>query len=314
VHPDTPDSEPPPARGLAAHLGNRYGIDIARITELDSAVFRIDRRDGPSWVARVFDGRPAADVAGEAALLQMLADGGFPAERCADDEPLSQLDGRPVLVTRWVDGQRSDGRGRSFGVLGALLGALHARDGGSLRSGGAWHHLSSHGGPREEIDAAIALLEDAERLVPPEQHASYDRVRDALEDLDDCRDLPHAVVHPDFVPANAITTPDDERVIVDWAGAGRGPRLWSLAFLLWAGGARDLRLADAAASRYARRIRLHDDELARLPGVLAARPLTLDVWSFCHRRRELRDVEAALRRNREAARTVGAAVASTLSG
>ena len=70
-----------------------------------------------------------------------------------------------------------------------------------------------------------------------------------LEDLDDGADLPHAFVHPDFVPANAITTPDDHRVIVDWAGAGNGPRLWSLAFLLWAGGVRDLRLVDGWRQR-----------------------------------------------------------------
>lgn len=39
---------------LAAHLESRYGIQVARLTELDLGVFRVDRRDGPSWVARIF--------------------------------------------------------------------------------------------------------------------------------------------------------------------------------------------------------------------------------------------------------------------
>ena len=78
------------------------------------------------------------------------------------------------------------------------------------------------------------------------------------------QDLPHAFVHPDFVPANAIPTPDERLVIVDWAGAGRGPRLWSLGFLLWASGARSMRLVDVVVSRYRRHVVLEPEELTRL--------------------------------------------------
>ena len=150
-----------------------------------------------------------------------------------------------------------------------------------MRPGGAWHHLSPRGGPREEITAAIDLLEGAEPSVPPEQHHLYDELLDELEDLDDGADLPHAFVHPDFVPANAITTPDDHRVIVDWAGAGRGPRAWSLAFLLYAEGAKDLRRVDVVLAGYRRHVTLEDEELDRLAAIAAARPLVLSVWSVC---------------------------------
>jgi thiamine kinase-like enzyme len=105
-------------------------------------------------------------------------------------------------------------------------------------------------------------------------------------------------VHPDFVPPNAITTPDDHRVIVDWAGAGRGPRLWSLALLLWAGGMRDPRLVDVAMSRYAKHVTLNAAELGRLESVIAARPLTMDIWSFAHGRRDLPAILANLNANR----------------
>lgn len=51
---------------------------------------RVARGDGVSWVARVFPAaRPLADVESEANLLEALERGGFPAERCADPEPLS---------------------------------------------------------------------------------------------------------------------------------------------------------------------------------------------------------------------------------
>jgi hypothetical protein len=42
---------------LPSHLESRYGSRVAQLTELDLGVFRVDRRDEPSWVARVF---PAA--------------------------------------------------------------------------------------------------------------------------------------------------------------------------------------------------------------------------------------------------------------
>jgi len=44
-----------------------------------------------------------------------------------------------------------------------------------------------------------------------------DRLREEVQATDDCEDLPHAFVHPDFVPANAIPTADERLVVVDWA-------------------------------------------------------------------------------------------------
>ncbi|MGX7681797.1 phosphotransferase enzyme family protein [Jatrophihabitans sp. DSM 45814] len=287
--------------GLGVHLANHYGLDASHIAALDVGVFRVDFNNGLTWVARAFAARQTAEVERDAAVLRALEASGFPAERCAHDDPVSEHEGVPVLVTRWVEGVPADGRGRTFAILGVLLGRLNSHRAESMRSGGAWHHLSATGGPREEIDAAIAVLESAEGRVPPEQHHLYDETREALEYLDDCHDLPHAFVHPDFVPANALATPDGGRVIIDWAGTGNGPRLWPLAFLLWAGGVRDLRLVDAAFSRYTRHISLEPEELERLAAVIPSRPLTMDVWSFGNGRIDLREVIVRLRRNRIAA-------------
>jgi Ser/Thr protein kinase RdoA (MazF antagonist) len=92
--------------------------------------------------------------------------------------------------------------------------------------------------------------------------------------------LPEAFVHPDFVPVNAIGGSDGLPTIVDWTNAGRGPRIWSLGFVLWAAGARDLRLVDAFVSRYRRHVTLTDAELAALPVAIGARPLTMTCWSL----------------------------------
>ena len=109
-------------------------------------MYRVARADGPDWVARVFPAaRPLSAAEGDAQVLRALAAGGFPAERCPVESPVSVLDGQPVLVTEFVPGERPRGNGRTYAILGALLGRLHARSGEALPPGGGWHHLALAG-------------------------------------------------------------------------------------------------------------------------------------------------------------------------
>jgi aminoglycoside phosphotransferase (APT) family kinase protein len=287
----TPPADASPPGPLAAHLGEAHGIEVAGLEPLDLGVFRVRRADGPDWVARIFPTtRPPDGAAGDAAILRALERFGFPAERCATSEPVSSVDGQQVLVTDFLEAGPPLRPGRSAAILGALLGRLHSHPATDLRPGGAWHHLAFVGGPREELAAALELLEQARARLEPGEEALYQRLREEIEAIDDCHDLPHAFVHPDFVPANAIPTADERLAIVDWTGAGRGPRLWSLGFLLWASGARSLRLVDAAVSRYRRQVALEHEELTRLAAAIEARPLTLACWSYCTGRMGLAEV------------------------
>jgi len=87
-----------PADQVARHLESAHGARVAGVAELDRDVFRVERRDGPAWVVRVFaPERPVHAVEGDAAILRNLASAGFPAECCATD--VSTLDGRGVLIT-----------------------------------------------------------------------------------------------------------------------------------------------------------------------------------------------------------------------
>ena len=95
--------------------------------------------------------------------------------------------------------------------------------------------------------------------------------------------LPRAFIHPDFVMANVVATADPGMVLVDWAGAGVGPRAWALAFLLWAEAAKDPRRAALALAGYRRRIALEPEEIDRLAGMLRARPLIFSIWRLRYR-------------------------------
>jgi Ser/Thr protein kinase RdoA (MazF antagonist) len=130
------------------------------------------------------------------------------------------------------------------------------------------------------VAAAAELLASIAHLVPDAERESYQALQALVGALDAGDGLPEALTHPDFVLANVVATPGG-MVLVDWSGAGRGPRAWSLAFLLYAEGAKDLRRIDVVLAGYRRHVTLEDEELARLGALAQARPLVLGVWSVC---------------------------------
>ncbi|MGA8369790.1 MAG: SAM-dependent methyltransferase [Acidimicrobiales bacterium] len=270
--------------GLAVHLEDTYGVPVTRSRELDLGVHRVERTDGSTWIARVFPTvRPIEATRGDAELLSWLEAARFPAERCAADDPVSIHDGHGVLVTELVPGRTSSMTGPAFELLGQLLGRLHAMDAGcsaARRPGGAWHHLAPDSSPQGELRAVRTLFHDARHRVPADQRDLYQGLAGDLRILSDGRDLPHVVVHPDFVPRNVIRARDVAPVVIDWAGAGWGPRIISLGCLLWAASARGKVNTEAVVSGYRKCITLEPAELEELVPAMSLRPLVLACWNF----------------------------------
>jgi Ser/Thr protein kinase RdoA (MazF antagonist) len=281
---------------LASHLNTNYGIEVAMMTELDLGVIRVDRHDGPSWVARVFPTtRSLDDVRCDAEVLERLEEGGFPAERNAAPDPVSIHEGQAVLVTTFIPGQRPKAGARTFAYLGSLLGALHTRTGEHVPPGGGWHHLISVGTPSDEVRALQSLLESFAPSITASDKSVFTALTKVVYEIDTCEDLPHCFVHPDMVPSNAIEVDDGSMAIVDWANAGRGPRLWSIGMSLFAAGVRDARLVEKFVSRYVKWGSLEPEELDRLDGAIRARPLTIHAWEIAHGRTSLSQTAETLR-------------------
>lgn len=112
------------------------------------------------------------------------------------------------------------------------------------------------------------------------ESAAFDALRAEVAALDAADGLPEGLIHPDFVLANVVATPGG-MVLVDWTGAGRGPRLWSLAFLLCAEAVKEPRRAGAVLLGYREHVTLEAEELDRLGEVARSRPLILRAWSVC---------------------------------
>ena len=264
---------------MPAHLEDRYGIIVDKATKLGPDVYRVDRRDGPAWVARAhLTARPAERARDDAEVLWLLARRGVPAERCAHPEPVSELGGRAILVTEFVPGRPWQARPAPARELGRLLGEIHSlvtEDGPSRRAAGSLHHLPAYeGGPDQDLAAASALLADLDGRVPAVHLQVYESLQELMGRGDDCRGLPESFIHPDPVPANAIAS-EAGPVLVDWTGAGRGPRLASLAVLLQTCGPQDV---PGVMRGYAEHQKLTAEELDRLEGVLWIRPLWLAAW------------------------------------
>ena len=161
-----------------------------------------------------------------------MADRDFPAERCAAAEPVSALDGRSVLVTTWAEPVPRQGRREAIraagglGQLGALLGRLHVLPpgpGALARPGGAWHHLAD-GRPAAAEVAAASQLPPGPRTSSP---AIAGRVRGTVRAGRRARHRrrPAGGADPSRLRARERRRRIAGMVLVDWAGAGRGPRL-----------------------------------------------------------------------------------------
>jgi Ser/Thr protein kinase RdoA (MazF antagonist) len=302
------------SESVAGHLEAAYGVSVTGTRELDLGVHRVELAGGVKWIARIFPAvRDVEAVRLDAQLLDGLLMAGFPAERCATPEraarpePVSILDGQGVLVTELALGRALTAKAPSFELLGRLLGKLHSMPVGvlpadaataAMRPGGAWHHLLPDGSPADELAAARTLLHGARHRVSAGGVTRYDTLAGALEAADACADLPHVLVHPDCVPRNAIGQPEGGVTLIDWTGAGQGPRIVSLGCLLWAAAGSKRNVA-AALAGYQQSVSLDPAETDRLGAAMELRPLVLACWTFATGRDSLDGVSAWLDNHRQ---------------
>lgn len=290
--------------GLKEHLEGLYGVRFASLAPIDDdpetrprgswpghypSTLIARRNDGAPWIARVFSSRAdlSERVHGDAEILRFLAAQGYPAERVAADEPVSVFEGSGVVVTEFVEGGRptdAEGRAESPAVLqelGGLLGRLHALpegDGAVARAGGAEETDGGFyiGRPKQDLAAAMSFLAAVEDRVTPAGREKFEWLRDQVEGADDAEGLPEALTHSNFHLWSAVGVPG-ELAIVGWAGAGRGPRLPALAWLLRTAAEGSPEQVSAVMHGYREHVQLTDAECERLPALLNMRAL----WLAC---------------------------------
>lgn len=282
-------------------VAESVGRPLSLQGELDVDVYRLNGAgqglDGPDLVVRVFGpdvDRTTVDAA--AHVLQRLAGTPVPAERCPTADPVIALGGDlHALVTEYVEPSPAPGPGFIMAWCTGLLSRLATRSGQGLPAGGGWHRLGPT--PAREIDQALSLGGAV--------GAPVAELVDTLAEADDGDGLPEALIHADLTPPNAVPQGDQAPVIIDWIGVGRGPRIWPLAFLLYVAGPRG---APRALHRYMGSTPLSEEEHARLPGVMLARPLALSLWAVAYEQMTAREAVTRFRADQRRVEAITAAL------
>lgn len=276
----------PEPEELVGHLRERYGIDAVGATRLSQHVdyvMRVDRSDGPSWVARAFPpARPGKGAEGDAAILRFLEQHGYPAERLAADDPVSDLGGSTVLVTEFVENTPLP-RELWGSTLGDLLGRLHALSPDDVLArpgGGEGGDPSREGSPRQDLLAALAFLDSVDTKVPGDDRERFEAFRERIRTADAGEGLPEALVHGNLLaghPDHAVMTGSGP-LVVNWKGSGIGPRVADLGWVLW--GCWNESDAIPIIDAYRQHVELTPEELDRLDAVMAIRPLYLSAFAY----------------------------------
>jgi Ser/Thr protein kinase RdoA (MazF antagonist) len=276
---------------LPAHLEATYGVSVKKMAPLEpwgpEGAQRVDLESGESWVARPHPpARPFEEVVGDAELLRFLEAHDFPAERLAHAEPVSRYGTGSVIITTLLPGKncRGDNSPATINGIGRMLGLLHtlpSDEGAASRPAGGWHHLSQAGGGRDEdVRILLPLLERAAERLPDSEQAAYKELVVELESIDLCDDLPHCLINVDFGGPNIMKW-RNKLTAIDWTGAGRGPRVHSMATLGW--GASRPALLDAFVAGYREHAQLEPEEIDRLDGALVLHGLILNAWGVAFR-------------------------------
>jgi Ser/Thr protein kinase RdoA (MazF antagonist) len=266
---------------LPDHLASTYGITVKTTKQLDHGVLRVDLAKGGPWIVRLFPSdRPIADVKADAAVLRFLESKGFPAERCVADVSVHEDQG--VLVTAFIKGPKPPMNTANQRKLGDLVGRLHAMTGApkTVRRGvGALHLYTTDCTIASEIATARASLEAAAFRGTDK---AWETQRAGLAAAGDFASMPKALMHPDPGCVNAIAS-GSQPVLIDWAGAGYGPRVLGLGLLLVAcakGKTFNREWTDAIMQAYTQHVKLKPAELDQLDAAIAHRPLIHEAYSW----------------------------------
>jgi Ser/Thr protein kinase RdoA (MazF antagonist) len=286
-------------RTLVEHHYGALVLAIEPIAEYGDGggVYRVDQVNAPSWVVRIFaKDRSMARVRGDAAILNHVTQQGVPCERLVptlDGSGCTELEGQGVIVTRF-EGVRLSRELTVLRRLGEVLGQLHAIP--AVPADDPYLGRRAGSLPREDLDLGIAHLDRVADRVSAVDRNSFESLKMELEATSDCEALPFGLIHSDCHLDNAIQLPGERIALIDWVGAGQGPRVASVGLLLYSAvvqspgddsatfersSAPDRLFAiDAFAEGYCRHHTLTSRELDHLSDAIRVRPLVVAAREF----------------------------------
>lgn len=242
---------------------------IAHYTFDDRVICRVRFSSGPPGLLRAHTGDVTDWFLAQARTLDWLDAQGFPAPRVirtTGGESIASHDGWTGLLLTFVDGEAAGCAAPELEAIGEYAAALHCLPAGPVGP--------SRLNPSGAMLARLPQLEEAADRVPGAVRSFHRSAVEIVRRLAAGDRPPAAMLHGDCYPANAVRAPGGQIVMVDWEGAGRGPAVFEVAYLLLAchmdrpqlpAIRADPERIAAVARGYSRLRRLTDAELAWLP-------------------------------------------------
>lgn len=247
-----------------------YGLELQSLEPLPAqgtvnSNFRV-QAGGKRWFLRLNEGKGAADVAAEVALVDRLLAAGLPTpaiQRAKDGRAVLEAAGRPTTLFPWIEGREAapdPTRPSTVAVVGRALGRLH-RAGAGL-------------GPDELPRNHYSLAELERRLG---SFATDPRFADCAPllaaELTAARARPSMIsglIHQDLFPDNLLVDEAGELVaVLDFEQATFGALVYDLAVVInawcWTGQQIDQGAQAALLTAYEAERPLTAEERQRLP-------------------------------------------------
>lgn len=200
---------------------------VGHYTFEDRVICRVRFSTGPPGLLRAFTGDAADWLTAQARTLDWLDALGFPAPRVirtCDGDLVAAHGGWTGLMLTFVEGSEADCAPRTLREIGQYAAALHALPAGPVGP--------SRLDPSGAMLARLPELEAAADRVPLVARSLHRSAVAILRRLAAGDRPPAALLHGDCWPANAVRAPEGPVVLVDWEGAGRGPAMFEVGYLL----------------------------------------------------------------------------------
>lgn len=224
---------------LTQLLAEHYTIRDPLLTPIhlfahaDRGIYRVDSADRPPFLLRAYRQEPtqAQWLAERAATLLYLATVDYPAPRViltVDGELLAHHQGWSALLLTYIEGEMATSSVAACQAMGQQLAHLH-----NVRVTLTDPPIPyCRWQPQRKITDWIAGLTAVAGQFPAELTGLYDFSLATLRQVAQWTTMPTRILHADPNETNTVRTPDGAFVFVDWDGAGLGPPLLDLGYLL----------------------------------------------------------------------------------
>lgn len=271
-------------------LTSAYHLQLASLQPLtgtgDKQLYRAEDVHGQRLILRVYSLAQRETVDALLHVLFFLEQQAYAAERVVagiQNASVITDNGAILVVTTFIEGKAADFSPTTLHNVGAQLGRLHA-----LPLEARFALPIAQMLPAPELAYAQSQLASVAQDVPRELRPRYDVLLDAIQHIASCTHLPTVLLHNDCHLANTLHTPAGQMLFIDWEGAGVGPAVIDVGFLLVSSNkaslwtpelAPDLQRIPALVEGYCQYHLLTPEELDYLPDAIRFRSL---VYGSCH--------------------------------